>query len=61
MKYTNTYNKLNVVGDIIIKGLQDTLRLQRHNATGHYLTLLRKKEGKTHLLLMLSRIRSIGK
>jgi len=33
MKWRNTYRKLNAVGDILIKGLQDTLRVQKHNAT----------------------------
>ena len=51
MKYTNTYNKLNVVGDIIIKGLQDTLRLQRHNATGALSNSLKKKRRKNALTL----------
>ncbi len=51
MKYTNTYNKLNVVGDIIIKGLQDTLRLQRHNATGALSNSFKKKRRKNALTL----------
>ena len=34
MKWKNTYKKLRAAGDILIRGLQDTLRVQRHNATG---------------------------
>ena len=33
MKWKSTYRKLNVIGDVLIRGLQDTLRAQHHNAT----------------------------
>lgn len=33
MKWKNTYKKLNDAGNVLIKGLQDTLRVQHHNAT----------------------------
>ena len=51
MKWTNTYKKLNVVGDILIRGLQDTLRLQRHNATGRLSNSFKKDRKRNALTL----------
>ena len=45
MKWKSTYKKLNAAGDILIKGLQDTLRVQKHNAT-HKLSNSFRKDRK---------------
>jgi len=51
MRWTNTHKKLNIVGNLIIKGLQDTLKLQKHNATGR-LSNSFKKDMKSNSLIM---------
>ena len=51
MKWENTYKKLNAVGDVLIKGLQDTLRVQKHNAT-HKLSNSFKKDRKQKSLTL---------
>ena len=51
MKWKNTHKKLNVVGDILIRGLQDTLRLQRHNATGRLSNSFKKDRKRNALTL----------
>ena len=51
MKWRNTYNKLNIVGDILIKGLQDTLRFQKHNATGKLSNSFKKNRRRNALTL----------
>jgi hypothetical protein len=51
MRWTNTYKRLNVVGDILIRGLQDTLRLQKHNATGRLSNSFKKNRKKNSLIM----------
>ena len=51
MKWQNTYKKLNAVGDILIRGLQDTLRFQRHNATGKLSRSFKKERKQKSLTL----------
>lgn len=51
MKWKNTYKKLNAVGDILIRGLQDTLRFQRHNATGKLSRSFKKERKQKSLTL----------
>ena len=42
MNWKNTYKKLNEAGNVLIKGLQDTLEAQKHNATGRLSSSLKK-------------------
>ena len=51
MKWKSTYKKLNVIGDVLIKGLQDTLRVQKHNATHKLSNSFRKDRKQKSLTL----------
>ena len=51
MKWKSTYKKLNAAGDILIKGLQDTLRVQKHNATGKLSNSFKKDRKQKSLTL----------
>jgi len=51
MKWKSTYKKLNAAGDILIKGLQDTLRVQKHNATNDLSRSFRKDRKQKSLTL----------
>jgi hypothetical protein len=51
MKWKSTYKKLNAAGDILIKGLQDTLRVQHHNATGKLSNSFKKDRKQKSLTL----------
>ena len=51
MRWTNTYKRLNIVGDILIRGLQETLKLQKHNATGRLSNSFKKNRKKNSLIM----------
>ena len=51
MKWKSTYKKLNAAGDILIRGLQDTLRVQHHNATGKLSRSFKKDRKQKSLTL----------